>query len=180
MMIARNWKWIAGALLVAVVAHAASLLALPRLIMLRTMAAVTRSAPANTMHYPPRATASSRGVVRPSPDLLYAVCVYDLGAANGAVRVSTHDMPKTYWSVSVFDADTDNFYALNDRQAVTGSVDFLLMAKQASASDGRLPVVASPTQRGIVLFRALIDDEKHVAEVDAARRHAECAPYRAG
>jgi uncharacterized membrane protein len=179
-MIARNWKWIAGVLVVAVVVHAASLLALPRLIMLRTMAAVTRSAPANTMQYPPRPTASSRGVVRPSPDLLYAICVYDLGAANGAVRVSTHDMPETYWSVSVFDADTDNFYAMNDRKAVTGSVDFLLMAKQASVSDGRLPVVAAPTQRGIVLFRVLIENEKHLAEVDAARHHAECAPYRAG
>jgi uncharacterized membrane protein len=118
--------------------------------------------------------------VRPSPDLLYAICVYDLGAANGAVRVSTHGMPNTYWSVSVFDADTDNFYTLNDRQAVTGSVDFLLMAKQASVSDGRLPVVAAPTRRGIVLFRALIDDEKRLAEIDAARHLADCAPYRAG
>ena len=178
-MIARSWRWIAGALLVAVVVHVASLLTLPRLIMLRTMAAITRSAPANTMHYPPQPTASSRGVVRPSPDLLYAICVYDLGAASGAVRVSTHDMPKTYWSVSVFDADTDNFYTLDDRQAATGSVDFLLMARQAPG-DGRLPVVAAPTQRGIVLFRALIDDEKHLAEVDVARRRAECTPYRAG
>lgn len=179
-MIARNWKWVAGTLLVAVVVHAVSLLALPRLIMLRTMTAVTRSATANTMHYPPRPTAGSRGVVRPSPDLLYAICVYDLGAANGAVRVSTHDMPNTYWSVSVFDADTDNFYALNDQQAVTGSVDFLLTAKQASVYDGRLPGIAAPTQRGIVLFRALIDDETRLADIDAARRHAACAPYRAG
>ena len=179
-MIARSWRWIAGALLIAVIVHVASLLALPRLIMLRTMAAITRSAPANTIHYPPRPTASARGVVRPSPDLLYAICVYDLGAANGAVRVSTHDMPEGYWSVSVFDADTDNFYALNDRQAGAGSVDFLLMAKQASVSDGRLPVVAAPTQRGIVLFRTLIDDEKHFAEIDAARHHADCEPYRAG
>ena len=35
-------------------------------------------------------------------------------------------MPDTYWSVSVFDADTDNIYVLNDRQAKNGSVDFVL------------------------------------------------------
>jgi hypothetical protein len=56
-MIARNWKWMAGTVLVAAVVHAASLLALPRLIMLRTMTAITRSASANTIIYPPQPTA---------------------------------------------------------------------------------------------------------------------------
>ena len=39
-MIARNWKGIAGTVLVAAVVHVASLLALPRLTMLRTMTAI--------------------------------------------------------------------------------------------------------------------------------------------
>jgi uncharacterized membrane protein len=179
-MIARYWKWIAGTLLIAAVVHAASLLALPRLIMLRTMTALTRSAPANTIFYPPQPTARSRAVVRPSPDLLYSICVYDLNAANGAVRISTHDMPNSYWSVSVFDANTNNFFALNDRQAKTGATDFLLVARGASAAATGLPVITAPTSRGIVLFRTLIDDERRLAEIDAARRHADCTPYKAG
>jgi len=179
-MIARNWKWIAGMLLIAAVVHAASLLALPRLIMLRTMTALTRSASANTIFYPSQPTARSRGVVRPSPDLLYSICVYDLNAASGAVRISTHDMPNSYWSVSVFDADTNNFYALNDRQAKTGATDFVLVALGTSAASKTLPVVMAPTNRGIVLFRTLINDERRLAEIDAARRHADCAPYKAG
>jgi uncharacterized membrane protein len=56
-----------------------------------------------------------------------------IDAADGAVRVSTHDMPETYWSVSVFDADTNNFYALNDRQAKSGAADFILMPQGKSA-----------------------------------------------
>jgi uncharacterized membrane protein len=179
-MIARNWKWIAGTVLVAAVVHVASLLALPRLIMLRTMTAITQSASANTIIYPPQPTARARGVVRPSPDLLYSICVFDLNAANGAVRVSTHDMPNSYWSVSVFDADTNNFYALNDRQAKTGATDFLLVARGASAAATGLPVITAPTSRGIVLFRTLIDDERRLAEIDAARRHADCTPYKSG
>jgi uncharacterized membrane protein len=177
-MIARNWKWIAGTVLVAAVVQVASLLALPRLIMLRTMTAITQSASANTIIYPPQPTARARGVVRPSPDRLYSICVYDLNAANGAVRVSTHDMPNSYWSVSVFDADTNNFYALNDRQAKTGATDFLLVARGASATG--LPVITAPTSRGIVLFRTLIDDEHRLAEIDAARRHADCTPHKSG
>jgi uncharacterized membrane protein len=179
-MIARNWKWIAGTILIAAIVHTASLLALPRLIMLRTMTALTRSASANTILYPPQPTARARGVVRPSPDLLYSICVYDLNAANGAVRVSTHDMPNSYWSVSVFDADTNNFYALNDRQAKAGATDFLLVAQGTSAAANGLRVVTAPTSRGIVLFRTLIDDERRLGEIDAARRHADCAPYKAG
>jgi uncharacterized membrane protein len=179
-VIARNWKWIAGALLIAAIVHVASLLLLPRLIMLRTMSVMARSASANTILHPPRSGARSRTVVRPSPDLLYSICVYDLRAAEGAVRVSIHDMPDTYWSVSVFDADTNNFYALNDRQAKTGAADFLLAESGAPANDGRLPVVTTPTNRGIVLLRILVSDDARTAELDAARRHTRCAPYRTG
>ena len=119
-------------------------------------------------------------MVCPSPDRLYSICVYDLNAANGAVRVSTHDMPNSYWSVSVFDANTNNFFALNDRQAKTGATDFLLVARGASAAATGLPVITAPTSSGIVLFRTLIDDERRLAEIDAARRHADCTPYKAG
>jgi uncharacterized membrane protein len=178
-MIAQNWKWIAATLAIAVVVHIATLLALPRLIMMRTMSAITRLVAANTMLYPPRPTSRSRGVVRPSPDLLYSICIYDLTAADGALRVSTHDMPDTYWSVSIFDADTDNFYASNDRQAGNGAADFLLVGPGARPPNDRLTVVTAPTSRGIVLFRTPIDHEDRLAEIDAGRRNADCSPYRA-
>ena len=125
----------------------------------------------------PRPTSSSRGVVRPSPDMLYSICAYDLGAAGGAIRVSTHDMPETYWSVSLFDFDTNNFYALNDRQAKAGAADFLLTTPGAPIGSAGVPVVVPPTNRGIVLFRTLINDETRMAEIDAARQFAACGPY---
>ena len=179
-MIARAWKWIAAMLLVAAAVHAATLLLLPRFIMLRTMAGMTKLAgAANTIAHAPRATWRSRGVVRPSPDLLYSFCIYDLGAAGGAVRVSAHDMPQSYWSVSVFDADTNNFYALNDEQSKTGAADFILMPQARSAEAGRVPIVGAPTSRGIVLFRTLVNDEARLAEIDAARHNAACEPYKA-
>jgi uncharacterized membrane protein len=177
-MIARSWKWIAAMLLVAAVVHGASVLLLPRIIMMRTMAGLAKQVSVNTILHAPRPTWRSRRVVRPSPDLLYSICVYDLSAAGGAVRVSTHDMPETYWSVSVFDADTNNFHALNDRQAKTGMADFLLMAPGTSAGSNRLPVVTAPTSSGIVLFRTLVNDEARIAEIDAARHNTACAPYK--
>jgi uncharacterized membrane protein len=178
-MMARSWKWIAAALLVAVIVHVATVLLLPRLIMIRTMGGIARSAGFNTIMHSPRATARSRSIVRPSPDMLYSICVYDLDAADGVVRVTTHDMPETDWSVSVFDADTNNFYVLNDRQANTGAADFLLAAPGKSPPASRLPVVAAPTNRGIVLFRTLVNDNSRLAGIDAARHYASCGPHKA-
>jgi uncharacterized membrane protein len=177
-MIARGWKWIAAMLLAAAVVHGVTMLFLPRFVMLRTMNGITRTTDAaNAILHAPRATWRSRTVVRPSPDLLYSICVYDLGVA-GAVRISTHDMPQTYWSVSVFDADTNNFYAINDQQAKSGAADFILVPQGKSAEANRLPVVTAPTNRGIVLFRTLVNDEADVARIDAARHNAACAPYK--
>ena len=177
-MIVRSWKWVAAMLLVAAVVHGVTVLFLPRFVMLRTMKGIAKTAgAANAILHAPRATSRSRGVVRPSPDLLYSICVYDLGA-TGAVRVSTHDMPETYWSASVFDADTNNFYAINDQQAKSGAADFILVPQGKSAEANRLPVVTAPTNRGIVLFRTLVNDEADVARIDAARHNAACEPYK--
>jgi uncharacterized membrane protein len=40
-------------------------------------------------------------------------------------------------------------------------------------------VIEAPTNRGIVLFRTLVNDETHIAEIDAARHYAACEPYDA-
>jgi uncharacterized membrane protein len=176
----RNWTWLAATLLVALLVHGATVYFLPHLIMARTMAGMSRVAGVNAMFHGPRPTSRSRGVVRPSPDLLYSSCVYDLDAANGALHVHARDMPATYWSVSLFDSNTDNFYVINDRQAKDGSVDFLLIAPGAFVDGTRLPVVTAPSRRGIVLFRTLINDETKVAEIDTARHRARCEPYVAG
>jgi uncharacterized membrane protein len=178
--LARSWTWIVATLVVAVLVHGASVYFLPRLVMWRTMSAISRNAGINMMAYGQRPTSRSRGVVRPSPDLLYSTCIYDLDAAHGALRVHARGMPATYWSVSAFDADTNNFYVMNDRQARHGAVDFLLIAPGTFVDGTRLPVVIARTRRGIVLFRTLIDDETEIAEIDAARRNAKCEPYTAG
>ncbi|MBV9043951.1 MAG: DUF1254 domain-containing protein [Alphaproteobacteria bacterium] len=173
----RNWMWLVATVLVAVVMHVGSVILIPRAIMARTMGVIAGRIGMNKMAYAPRPSAAARGVVRPSPDLLYSTCVYDLDAAGGAVRVHASGMPKTYWSVSLFDANTDNFYVINDRKAKGDGVDFVIVAPGAAA-DTKLPVVVAPTNRGLVLFRTLINDEKHFAEIERARRGAACEPFK--
>ncbi len=160
MRAAREWgAWIAATLAVTAIVHMASVTALPSLIMHRTLSAMTRNGRYNRVQYMSRATAQSRTVVRPSPDLLYSGCPYDLAIAHGALHVRADVPPGTYWSVSAFDAQTNNYFVRNDRQTPSGAVDFLIIAPGASVQRNRLPVIVSPTNRGLVLFRTLINDE---------------------
>lgn len=56
----------------------------------------------------PRVTPQTQTIVRPSPDLAYAICLIDL--SEGPVRLSVPTWPE-YGSLSIFDASTDNIYA---------------------------------------------------------------------
>jgi len=176
----RNWTFIVGALVVAVLVHVASVMAIPRLVMWRATGLMARNTGYNTMSHAVRATWQSRTIVRPSPDLLYSSCPFDLDSTpRDALHVHASGMPDTYWSVSVFDADTNNVYVLNDRRAKGESVDFVIISGEGddTLGDSGPPKIWVPTARGVVLFRTLVDNEARFAEIDAARKHAACEPY---
>jgi len=174
--------WITLTLAVAAVTHLASVHYLPHIVMSRAMA---QMGSVNAMHHGARATAEKHGVVRPSPDLLYSVCPFDL--SKGPMRVVAPPVAGTYWSLSLFDAETNNFFVVNDRQEKDG-VDFFIYAKgamphlikyQVSIEPGQpMPkarFLESPTVRGLAVMRTLVNDEKNFAAIDAARKRAKCA-----
>jgi uncharacterized membrane protein len=168
----RAIPWVLATIVLGVVLHVALVFALPHLIMMRAM---ERLGAANTIHHGARVDASSRAVVRPSPDLLYSACPYDL--SHGALRVTAPVPASTYWSVSAFDSQTNNFFVLDDREA-KGAADFILAAKPMKA--GALQVIVSPTEHGVLLFRTLIDNDAHFATLNAARLRARCTPFTRG
>ena len=175
----REWLvWIAAALLVAVITHVVVLGMVPHLVMGRLLSPMGRP---NRILFDKRVDASVHGVVRPSPDLLYSSCPFDLSV--GPLRVRSPVSPGTYWSVALYDDDTNNFYTLNDRQAGNGVVDFVIELDepdrdQAATLEG-MRIVRSPTTKGLVLFRTLINSEKNFALVDAIRRQATCGTFHA-
>lgn len=175
----RRWgPWLAAALAGAALVHVAVLYAVPRLIMRVALRGVAHEYGVNTAGFPPRADETARTIVRPSPDLLYSVCAFDV--ADGPVRVAATVPPDTYWSVALFAADTDNFFTLNDRQvAETGAptVELVLVAPgHAVDVPPGARRVEVPTTRGLVLTRTLIADDGRLPALDAARRAFACAP----
>lgn len=116
-----------------------------------------------------RADANARTVVRPSPDLLYTACVFDL--TNGPLHI-TAPVQDSYVSVSGFAADTSNFFALNDAEIAADAagkkhINLLLARDQSSALPEGATRIIAPSDRGLILFRSLITSEAALPQLQA-------------
>jgi uncharacterized membrane protein len=78
--------------------------------------------------------------------------------------------PRRYWSLSIFDANTDNIFSVNDRAVASGRYALTL------SKDGAGGSVAVPGAKGIALIRILVTDAKDLASIDRLRRRSTCAP----
>lgn len=154
------------AALVAALAYVAALWATPHVIMAKAMEKLGAGS-INVMRHQGLPNAESRFVVRPSPDLAYSICVFDL--AKGPVAIDAFVPPQRYWSLSVFDANTDNIFSVNDRTA-TGRYALTL------SKDGTGGSLAVPGGKGIALIRILVTDAEDLAAIDTLRRRSTCAP----
>ncbi|MFN4225285.1 MAG: DUF1254 domain-containing protein [Hyphomonas sp.] len=89
--------------------HILTLNALPGRIMSKARdAMIERGLPLHHWQMSPRVTPETQTIVRPSPDLAYAICLIDV--SEGPVVLSVPTWPE-YGSLSIFDARTDNIYA---------------------------------------------------------------------
>lgn len=156
----------------AAVGHVGLVMATPHALMRIVMnRASQEGAAVNQFQFGPRTTKDSRGVVRPSPDLAYSTCVYDL--SNGPVRVSAAPTPgQGYVSISVFAANTDNVAVFDTTQKPDG-IEFVL-AREGQQTPPGTEVVISPSDRGIVLDRRLAANDELFAAADQARRGDKC------
>ena len=167
--------WTIFTLALAAAVHWAAVAYTPELIMSRVMGGMSKRS-VNAIAHTERATAASRTVVKPSPDLLYSICVFDV--ARAPLKVTTAAPEGTYWSVAFYAGNTDNFFALNDT-AAGGKPATIILVGQGQVlepqPEGTL-IVSAPTTKGLVLFRTLIDSDPREPELDRLRREAKCEP----
>lgn len=167
--------WSAAVLSLAVIIHIIAIFAVPNVIMGTLISRAGEANGVNTIFHGKRADATSRQIVRPSPDLIYSMCVFDL--SNGPVTLAAPIPTDTYWSLSAFDDNTNNFFVVNGRQITTDHVEFVLARDSYQApAVGGAPVILSPSTTGVVLFRTLIQSEDRFEALDEVRKQATCAP----
>ncbi len=181
-MSVRRWRWYCHPLFLVTLAlatHLVAVWAMPWVIMDRVfarLAAESHGRLYTSAYFPPPSDGGQRRIVMPSPDLLYALCAYDLAA--GPLEVDVAPQLNTYWSVALYAANTDNFWVVNDRQMAGRAVRWQLVPNRLDRPlrlpDGRTQLV-SPTRRGLLLMRVLAGEGPAAqAAADKARRTLRC------
>jgi len=169
----RNWLGpILFGLIVAVATAWAAVLYIPYGLMNVAMDRLGQGG-VNRMSYGNLASPQRQPVVRPSPDLAYSSCPYDLSA--GPVAIEVTPVAGRYSSLSIFDAATDVIFVRNDVEA--GSKPYrIVVARDGQAVPAGAEVVRTTHDRGIALIRLLLKDPSEIGGLDAARRQSSCAP----
>lgn len=159
-------RWILTAavfLFMALIGHLAVLTAIPSLVMNKAQARMEQNGMGlYRWTAAPRMTPQTQSVVRPSPDLSYGVCRFDM--ADGPVLVDA-PLSDTYGSLSIFDSRTDNVFVAS----LTKGSDFRgviihppgaapLKEGGSYGDDGRHPVAMSG--KGLALVRRLAPDQQ--------------------
>jgi len=142
-------------LLSALIGHFAVLRAVPVVIMNKAMASMeARGIQLHKFTLVPRSTPQTQSVVRPSPDLAYSICLYDL-KDDETLRVFAAPY-EGYASVSFFDAQTNNFATVRVGAGENhAGKEILLFSPDAKLTEMDGSEVSTPTSRGIILIRRL-------------------------
>ncbi|MBU6395480.1 MAG: DUF1254 domain-containing protein [Sphingomonadales bacterium] len=156
---------------VAVSSYYATLAAAPFALMRLAEARVARTAPVNHFTHSPPVRADRQFVVRPSPDLLYSLCPFDLTA--GPLEISAVPVPGHYSSISIFDARTDVAFVRNDEE-MAGRPMRVVLALAGQSVPAGVETVRTGYANGIVLQRVLLADPSEAAAVDPVRRRTMC------
>ena len=150
-----SWlRWTAAILFFGWLGHYPLAMLVPSLVMERLYNKLGERAGYNQLNVTPRPDENSRWVVRPSPDLLYASCLYNL--EQGPVVISA-PVPERYWSMQFYQMNTDNFAGISNQREqrfrVGSQVEVTLVGPGVSQDEYSGEVIQSPTVRGVMLLR---------------------------
>ncbi|HEY7387147.1 MAG TPA: DUF1254 domain-containing protein [Bryobacteraceae bacterium] len=139
--------------------------------------------PWNRLGMSSMASAGSDRVVMSSPDMLYRFGAFDVSKHPVVVHCVVPDQD-TYWCISLYARNTDNFYVRNDRNARDREFDLVIVGpKNQFQKSGDEEVVVAPSARGVVLIRAVMkdpEDPHEVARLQEFLNRTTIVPYSQG
>lgn len=158
--------------------HLLAVWAVPRVVMQFAMVTAAGDAPPSPA-LQPMTDHMERRIVMPSPDLLYATCVWNV--ADRPLRIRADLRGLRYGSIALYAANSDNFFVVNDRAAGDAALDLWLVGPQRAGVPPPLPagarLVTAPSKSGLLLLRVLVGDRQaDLPAAEAARRTLRCEP----
>lgn len=108
----------------------------------------------NELRTLPFPTSDSRAVVKPNPDFAYVSTFYNL--SDGPLHLSGPMPDSTYWSLALYEPNTNNFYVKNDMEFASDYLNVVIgpqSQKTTFIDDAEL--INSPGEQGFLLLRIL-------------------------
>jgi uncharacterized membrane protein len=167
-MFLKSWmKWIVITMGLSLLLHLAILSYLPYFFTGITIDGIKkrRALQANTLLHNNFRKAGEDAIPMENPDTISTIGYYDLSKQPVRFRAT---LPSTdnYWSVSLYDWNTDNFFVQNDKQVSNHKMNLVLVKKggnyQARAGE---KVVVSPSNQGIILVRMIASNRLNSLEL---------------
>ena len=171
--------WILGALLLGGIVHLSTVLAMPMAATQDAYSRLAQCTPVNAVV--PLAAAAAADATMPfmDPAFAVAVCRYDL--STGALKLHA-PLSQAYTSVTFYTRNSVAYYAINDRAAGRRAIELDLMTAEQHAqvpeeenvtAADRL-IIELPTQRGLIVLRALAPEPSLMAMARRALANAQC------
>ena len=177
-MIRLAFTIIAGVLL-GLIVHLVSVLALPRIATQDAYSRLTPITKLNAVSVLPPADPTNTLMPFLDPALSVAVCRYDL--STGSIKL-TVPVSQAYTSVSFYTRDELAYYAINDRSAGKKVIELDLMTEaqhndlpedeDVTAAD-RL-IIDSPTSTGLIVLKALAPEPGLMPQAQASLAASKC------
>lgn len=160
------------------IAHFAVLSALPGSIMSTVRERmIDTGIPVHSWTMSPRVTPETQSIVRPSPDLAYAICLIDV--SKGPVELSVPSWPD-YGSLSIFEAGTDNVYAGSLDARADGAIGVRRVVVAMEGQDlypfGEAEQVIVSKPEALALIRRLAPSQAAYEAAAALIPASRCAP----
>lgn len=175
----RNIPLILAFIIAIVFGHALTLKVVPGLIMKKAMQSMQdKGLPLHKFVLGGRVTPQTQTVVRPAPDLVYSICLFDFSLTNRPLEVRAG-----YWadygSVSFFDSRTNNFATVRvgaDGQKADTKIYLITkdIDKPTGVGEGKTQIITSPSERGLILIRRLAPSAEKYHQVQAVSKADLC------
>ncbi|AMA57249.1 DUF1254 domain-containing protein [Bradyrhizobium sp. CCGE-LA001] len=172
---------IVAGIVLGLVVHLVSVLALPRIATQDAYSRLTPMTKLNGVTQLPLADPQTSPMPFMDPAFALAICRYDL--SNGPIKL-TVPVSQAYTSVSFYTRNEIAYYAINDRSAGRKVIELDLMTEaqhselpedeEVTAAD-RL-IIDSPTATGLILMKALAPEPGLMQQAQSSLQAATCAP----
>lgn len=173
---------IAAGLIGAALLHLVIILSLPQFSDKDAYTRVLAEGEAQQFHLLPE-RATGKRLAQDNPFLAVSVCGFDAG--DGPIRLTAANPGVPFWSLALYDAQSNEIFSINDRTASGGALDVVIatpaqmtqLRKNLPADATQSILVEAPRPQGYAVLRALKPQPSYGALASDFLGGATCGPF---